>query len=139
MVLLARRGVRLTAAPQWRALRRLGRASVGDTWLNNALQVPRLTLPILVTWLLSAPSGGAFWVAWSIATLTSLVPTHLTTALFAVGAADPRGLAAKVRFTLRTCLLGGLVGVPVVILAARRCSACSAPRMPPGQPSRFRC
>ena len=118
MVLLARQGVRLTAAPQWRALRRLGRASVSNTWLNTALQVPRLTLPILVTWLLSAPSGGAFYVAWSIATLTSLVPTHLTTALFAVGAADPRGLAAKVRFTLRTCLLGGLVGVPVVILAA---------------------
>ena len=52
MVLLARRGVRLTAAPQWRALRRIGRASVSNTWLNNALQVPRLTLPILVTWLL---------------------------------------------------------------------------------------
>jgi O-antigen/teichoic acid export membrane protein len=120
MVLLARRGVRLTAAPQWRALRRLGRASVSNTWLNNTLQVPRLALPILVTWLLSAPSGGAFYIAWSIAILMSLVPTHLTTALFAVGAADPRGLAAKARFTLRICLLGGLVGVPVVVLCAHQ-------------------
>ena len=117
-VLLARREVRLTAAPQWRALRRLGRASVSNTWLNNTLQVPRLALPVLVTGLMSATSGGAFYVAWSIATLMTLVPTHLTTALYAVGAADPRGLATKVRFTLRTCMLGGLAGVPVVVLGA---------------------
>ena len=118
MVVLSRRGIRLTAAPQWKALRRLGRASVSNTWLNNTLQLPRLALPILVTWLLSASSGGAFYVAWSIVTVMSLVPTHLTTALFAVGAADTRGLAARARFTLRTCLLGGLIGVPVVVLGA---------------------
>jgi O-antigen/teichoic acid export membrane protein len=117
-VLLHRRGVRLTAAPRWRALRRLGRASVSNTWLNNTLQVPRLALPVLVTGLMSAALGGAFYVAWSISTLMTLVPTHLTTALYAVGAADTRGLAAKVRFTLRTCLLGGLIGVPLVILCA---------------------
>lgn len=118
MVVLARRGIRLTAAPQWRALRRLGRASASNTWLNNTLQVPRLALPILVTGLMSAASGGAFYVAWSIVTLMTLMPTHLTTALYAVGAADPRGLAAKVRFTLRTCMLVGLIGVPVVVLGA---------------------
>ena len=116
--LLHRRGVRLTAAPQWQALRRLGRVSVSNTWLNNTLQVPRLALPVLVTGLMSAAIGGAFYVAWSISTLMTLVPTHLTTALYAVGAADTRGLTAKVRFTMRTCMLGGLVGVPLVIVCA---------------------
>ena len=43
---------------------------------------------------------------------------HFTTALFAANATDPAGLAAKLRFTLRTCMIGGAVGVPLVILAA---------------------
>ena len=43
---------------------------------------------------------------------------HFSTALYAASVADPDGLAAKLRFTLRVCLLGGLAGVPLVIAIA---------------------
>ena len=39
-------------------------------------------------------------------------------AAHAASTADPSGLAAKVRMTLRISMLGGLVGVPLVIICA---------------------
>ncbi|MGH3437036.1 MAG: lipopolysaccharide biosynthesis protein [Sciscionella sp.] len=117
-VLLRRRGMRMMAAPQWKALRNLGRSSLNNTWLNNALQAPRLALPMIVTGLVSATASGAFYVAWTIVVITSLIPHHFTTALYAVGSADPRGLAAKLRVTLRISMLGGLLGVPLLIVIA---------------------
>jgi O-antigen/teichoic acid export membrane protein len=116
--LLRRRGVRLLVRPQWRALRRIGRASVANTWLNNALQVPVLATPILVTGLLTAADGGAFYVASTVVMVGVMLPYHFTTALYAASTADPGGLAAKVRMTLTICLLGGLAGVPLVIICA---------------------
>jgi O-antigen/teichoic acid export membrane protein len=119
MVVLRRHGTRLLAPPRWRALRHLGRASAGNIWLNNALQGPRLAVPLVVTGVLSAAHSGAFYVAWTIVTLASLLPNHFATALYAAGAGGERGLPGKLRFTLRTCLLGGVIGVPLVVLFAR--------------------
>jgi O-antigen/teichoic acid export membrane protein len=118
VLVLRRRGVLLLVRPQWRALRQIGRASVTNTWLNNALQVPVLMTPILVTGLLSAAEGGAFYVASTVVMVAVMLPYHFTTALYAASTADPSGLAAKVRMTLRISMLGGLVGVPLVILLA---------------------
>ena len=117
-VLLRRRGMRLAARPEWRVLRGLGRASVSNTWLNNMLQAPVLVMPMLVTGTLSAADGGAFYVAWTVVIVAVLLPFHFTTALYAASAADPRGLAAKLRFSLRISLLAGLAGVPLVIACA---------------------
>jgi O-antigen/teichoic acid export membrane protein len=117
-VLLRRRGMRLAARPEWRVLRGLGRASVSNTWLNNMLQAPVLAMPLLVTGMLSAADGGAFYVAWTVIIVAVLLPFHFTTALYAASAADPRGLAAKLRFSLRISLLAGLAGVPLVIACA---------------------
>jgi O-antigen/teichoic acid export membrane protein len=118
MIVLRRRGVRLMVKPRWRALRQIGRASVTNTWLNNALQVPLLITPILVTGLLSATDGGAFYVASTVVMVAVMLPYHFTTALYAASTADPGGLAAKVRMTLRISMLGGLIGVPLVIVCA---------------------
>ena len=117
LVALHARGMRCVHRPDWRVLRGLTRSVAEHNWLNAALQAPRLALPIVVTGL-SAREGGAFYVAWTITTAATIVPSHLTTVLFAVGAADPSALREKTLFTLRTCLLGGLVGVPVMVLAA---------------------
>jgi O-antigen/teichoic acid export membrane protein len=117
-VLLRRRGMRLAARPQWRRLRGLGRASVSNTWLNNMLQAPVLAMPMLVTGTLSAADGGAFYVAWTVVMVAVLLPFHFTTALYAASVADPRGLAAKLRFSLRISVLAGLAGVPLVIACA---------------------
>lgn len=117
-IVLRRRGVSLLVRPRWLALRQIGRASVSNTWLNNALQVPVLMTPILVTGLLSAADGGAFYVASTVVMVAVMLPYHFTTALYASSTADPGGLGAKVRVTLRICVLGGLVGVPLVIVCA---------------------
>jgi O-antigen/teichoic acid export membrane protein len=118
-ILLRTHGIRLVARPQWTALRRIAREGADNTWLNNALQAPVLLTPILVTGLLSATDGGAFYVAWTVMTIAVMLSFHFTTALYAASAADPGRLGAKLRFTLRICLLGGLVGVPFVVLVAR--------------------
>jgi O-antigen/teichoic acid export membrane protein len=116
--LLRRHGVRILVRPRWRALRGIGRATVTNTWLNNALQAPVLATPILVTGLLGAADGGAFYVASTVAMVAVMLPYHFTTALYAVSAADPSGLAARVRTTLRIGLIGGVAGVPLVIICA---------------------
>jgi O-antigen/teichoic acid export membrane protein len=117
-LMLRRHGVHLVGRPRWRALRRLGRASIANTWLNNALQAPVLATPILVTGLLTAADGGAFYVASTVVMVGAMLAYHFTTALYAASTADPSGLAAKVRMTLRICLLSGLAGVPLVIVCA---------------------
>ncbi|HXT89765.1 MAG TPA: hypothetical protein VN714_10980 [Trebonia sp.] len=116
--LLAHRGVRLLSRPQWSPLRQIGRASVRNTWLNNALQAPTVLTPMLVTALLGAAQGGAYYVAATVMSAVVMLSFHFTTALYAANAADPDGLAAKLRLTLRVCLLGGIVGVPFVVAAA---------------------
>ena len=116
--LLRRRGIHLLSRPHWGALRRIGHASVRNTWLNNSLQAPTLLAPILVTGLLGAKQGGAFFVASTVLTVVIMLSFHFSTALYAASAADPDGLAAKLRLTLRICLLGGLAGVPFVIAVA---------------------
>jgi O-antigen/teichoic acid export membrane protein len=116
--LLQLRGVRLLSRPQWAMLREIGRTSVRNTWLNNALQAPSLVGPMLVTGLLGAEQGGAFYVAYTVVGIAIMLSFHFSLALYAANTADPDGLAAKLRFTLRVCLLGGVVGVPLVIAAA---------------------
>lgn len=117
VVVLRAHGHRSLYRPDWRVLRRLSRSVIEHNWLNSVLQAPTLTLPIVATGL-SAADGGAFYVAWTIVTAAMIVPTHLTTVLFAVGAADRPALRGKVILTLRIGMLAGLVGVPILILAA---------------------
>lgn len=117
-LLLWRRHISVLPTPAWSALRRLGRASVGHTWLNNALQAPRLALPLVVTGLMPAAASGAFYVAWTIVSLTYLLPYHFTTVLYAVGSADAGVLRDKLRVTLRLSLAAGVIGIPVLIVIA---------------------
>jgi O-antigen/teichoic acid export membrane protein len=116
--LLRLRGIRLLSRPQWAMLREIGRASVRNTWLNNTLQAPALVGPMLVTGLLGAEEGGAFFVAYTVLSIATMLSFHFSTALYASNATDPGGLAAKLRFTLRVTLLCGVVGVPLVIVIA---------------------
>lgn len=115
---LLRRHMPIPAPPAWSALRGLGRTSVGHTWLNNALQAPRLAVPLVVTGLMSAAGSGAFYVAWTIVSLTYLLPYHFTTVLYAVGSADSRVLREKLRVTLRLSLVAGVIGIPLLVVIA---------------------
>lgn len=116
VVLLYRRDVRLTARPQWGALRGLARETAGNTWLNISLRAPIQLTPILVTGLLPAADAGAFYVATTVTSVVALLSLHFTTALYAADTSDPDGLAGRLRFTLRISTLGGVLGVPLTIL-----------------------
>lgn len=95
--------------PRWGLLVGLKRAAVGHHILNLALIAPGMTLPVLVTSLLSASTNAHFYVAWMIANLVYVGPAALTTVLYAVGASNRKMLAEKIRLTLKLAALIGLV------------------------------
>jgi O-antigen/teichoic acid export membrane protein len=107
-------GTNVLPRPDWAVLRRLGRAAVAHNWLNLAIQVPRLLMPVLVTIIVSPAANAAFYAAWTLSGFLYIVPTHLATALFAVAAGDARAIARKLRLTLRLSMLIGLPAMAVL-------------------------
>jgi O-antigen/teichoic acid export membrane protein len=115
---LVREGSFSVPRPEWRGLGRLGRVVAAHSWLNFSVFAPRMLMPVLVTVVISARANASFYAAWLIVSFLYLVPSHLCTVLFAIGAADLERAAEKTRFTLKTSLLLGVVGVGVCIAAA---------------------
>jgi O-antigen/teichoic acid export membrane protein len=99
--------------PEWRLLWKLGPSALQHHVLNLILRVPALTLPVLVTILLSVTMNAWFYVAFMIANFVFSVPYALATVLFATNSARPADLAQKVRLTLG---LSTVTGVFVNIL-----------------------
>jgi len=112
------RPLELRARPDWPAFRRRRRATAAHNMFNVAGQLPRLTLPILATALISARAGAAFYVVWLIMWFFYLIPNHLSTSLFAIGAGRENELRHQLNFSLRLSLAAGLVGCPLLIAAA---------------------
>jgi len=104
--------------PDWAALRSLSRPLLAHNWLNLAIQVPSLLIPVIVASIMPASVNAGFYAAWTIANLLYFLPTHLSTVLFAVASGDPRALAPKLRFTLRVSFFLGIPGMAVLILGA---------------------
>lgn len=111
-------GMPIAHRPRWSLLRGLGRTTLAHNWLNIAVQGPRLLIPVVVTAVVSASAGGAFYAAWTVIGFLFILPTHLSTALFAVASADRPALARKTRLTLRVSLAVGLCGSAVLALGA---------------------
>jgi O-antigen/teichoic acid export membrane protein len=117
-VVMRLRGMPVAHRPQWSLLRGLGRTTLAHNWLNIAVQGPRLLIPVVVTAVVSASAGGAFYAAWTVVGFLFILPTHLSTALFAVASADRPAMARKTRLTLRVSLVVGLCGSAVLALGA---------------------
>jgi O-antigen/teichoic acid export membrane protein len=115
---LAARGYRLGQPVRLSALRGRGVTTFHHNTLNLSLSLPRLGLPLLVASLLGAHATAAFYEAWMIASFLYILPTHLSTALFAVAVGDSRALAPRLRAALRVSLvLGGSAAVAIAALA----------------------
>jgi O-antigen/teichoic acid export membrane protein len=99
--------------PDWSILKSLGKAVAAHNWLNLALAAPGLLLPVLVASILSPSVNAGFYAAWTICNVLYILPTHLSTALFAVASGDHQAIAGKLRFTLRVSLL---LGIPAMII-----------------------
>jgi O-antigen/teichoic acid export membrane protein len=111
-------GTSVLPRPDWAVLRGLGRTALAHNWLNLSITVPQTLIPVLVTVVVSPSANAAFYAAWTLSGFLKIVPTHLSTVLFAIAAADPQVIARKLRFTLRLSLLIGLPGMAVLGLGA---------------------
>jgi O-antigen/teichoic acid export membrane protein len=112
------RGTHIIFRPEWGVLRGLGRTAMAHNWLNLAITTPVPLIPVLVTVTVSPSANAAFYAAWMLANFLYIVPSHLSTVLFAVAASDPQAVARKLRFTLRLSFLVGLPGMAVLGLGA---------------------
>jgi O-antigen/teichoic acid export membrane protein len=121
VALLTRRGraARLLGRPAWPELLGRWRSTAAHNAFNAAGQVPRLLLPILATVAVSPSAGAAFFVAWMLVGLLYVIPTHFSTALFALGAGRLAELRDKLAFSLKVSGLFGLVAVPLIMVGAR--------------------
>jgi O-antigen/teichoic acid export membrane protein len=105
-------------SPDWDVLRGLGRLTMIHNWLNLAISVPWMLLPVLVTVIVSPTANAAFYAAWTLSGFLRIVPTHLSTVLFAMAAADPQAIAPKLRLSLRVSMMIGLVGIAALVMSA---------------------
>jgi O-antigen/teichoic acid export membrane protein len=117
-VLVRRRGLGVRHPPDWMIMRSLTRPAALHNWLNLTALLPGYVLPVMATGLVSPAAGAAFYVVWNLLNIVTIVPFHLSTVLQAIGAADERKLASKLRVTLRLALLAGVVGVPLLVAGA---------------------
>lgn len=101
-------------------LRNYGRSAVSHHALNLTLQAPALILPLIVTAIISVSMNAFFYTAWMIAGFVFVVPTALTTVLYAVGSADPSALPQKIRMTLKFSFLIGTFAIIVMLISANQ-------------------
>ncbi len=104
--------------PRWLLLRRFGRRALGHHFLNMALQLPGLALPILVTSLLSATASAYYYVASIVSGPFFYGTLALVTALYAVGSRSPAALAQRMRFTLGIALAAAIAANLVLQVGA---------------------
>ena len=113
--LLRATGTAVLWRPDWQVLRGLGKTALAHSWLNIALALPFAIIPVLVTIVVSPAANAAFYAAWTLTSVLKIIPTHLSTVLFAIAAATPKAIARKIRFTLRLSIL---LGVPAMVALA---------------------
>lgn len=90
--------------PDLRLLHGIGRNALQHHYLNLALQIPGLTLPLIVTGVLSAQLNAAFYIAWMIAGLVYIGPRSLALILYSSCARDPSALPRRLTFTVMLSL-----------------------------------
>lgn len=105
--------------PQWALLRKLGPSALQHYALNMILQVPDLTLPLLVTVIISASANAGFYVAAMLANFVFVVSNSLTTALYATTATETTALGNRSRLTLGVALLVCCAANVVLFIGAR--------------------
>lgn len=110
---ISRSGLRLMHRPQIGLVLGVARSAVAHHVTNLILQAPTLLMPIAVTTFLSASSNASFYAAWMIASFVFVIPSHLSTVLYAMTTREPAALSAKMRTTIRLSLA---VAAPVCLL-----------------------
>ena len=100
-------GARLLARPKWRLVRTHGGTALTHHWLNLSLGAPRLLLPVLVAAYMGSVANAGFYIALLLVGFAHIVPTHLSTALFAIASGDRASLAQVLRRAIVITVLTG--------------------------------
>ena len=82
---------------------------VGHHWLNLSIQAPRLILPVLVVLIIGPQANAAFTAAFLVVSFVNVIPSQLSTVLFALAPGDEAALRHQVRKTMRICRLLSIV------------------------------
>jgi O-antigen/teichoic acid export membrane protein len=88
-------------------------------WLNLSIQSSRLILPVLVLAILGPQATAAYTVAMLVVSIVNIIPTHLSTVLFALAPGDEVALRREVRHTMRLCFFLALVSAPFFLILSR--------------------
>jgi O-antigen/teichoic acid export membrane protein len=102
--------------PDWNTLNGLRGLTVIHNWLNLAITVPWMLLPVIVTVTVGPSANAAFYAAWTVSGFLRLVPANLSTVLFALASGDIAELRPKLRFSLQTSMLVGIPGMAALCL-----------------------
>jgi len=99
-------------------LRGKARLAFDHNLLNMALYLPRASLPLVVTAVLTTRDTAAFYTAYMVMAFVAMIPANIALTLFAVASGDRAALRSKVRMGL---LISFGLGVPaslVLVFAA---------------------
>jgi O-antigen/teichoic acid export membrane protein len=91
---------------------------IGHHWLNLSIQSPRLILPVLVIVILGPKANAAFTAAFLVVSFVNVIPSQLSTVLFALAPGDEAALRHQVRKTMRICRLLSLLSAVLFFLLA---------------------
>jgi O-antigen/teichoic acid export membrane protein len=105
--------------PDWSVLKDFSKTLAANNWLNLAIAVPGMLIPVLVASILSPSENAGFYAAWTICGTLYLLPGHFSTALFAVASGNSQVLARKLRLSLYISLLVGIPAMAVLCFGAR--------------------
>jgi O-antigen/teichoic acid export membrane protein len=94
------------------------RLVMGHHWLNLSIQSPRLVLPVLVAVIVGTKANAAFTAAFLVVSFVNVIPSQLSTVLFALAPGDEADLHIQVRKTMRICLVISIITAPFFVIFA---------------------
>jgi O-antigen/teichoic acid export membrane protein len=87
-------------------------------WLNLSIQSPRLIFPVEVALIVSPKANAAFTATLLVVGFIQIVPSLLSTVLFALVPGDEEALQREVRKSMRICLVLSLASAPFFFIFA---------------------
>lgn len=101
-------------------IRSHGISAIIHHFLNLSSSAPRLLLPVLVAGFLSTSINARFYAALLLIGFPQIIPTHLSTALFAVASGDRAALRSALARTIQILLGVSLVSSVGFLLLGRQ-------------------
>jgi O-antigen/teichoic acid export membrane protein len=95
----------------------LGPSAASHFALNLTLQIPTLGMPILVAATAGAEVNASFYIAWLVAGAAAMIPTSLSSTLYAIGSRAPDALRHQVRLTLSLSVAAAVAATFVLAVA----------------------